>query len=96
MLEESSEDQNLLSNFYIFHMSTPGCFSAQTPFPANEKPATALTVAGYLDLENQRYPRRASEWVAVTRDCDHSRKSGVSSMVDWCGNPTNQYAIPKV
>lgn len=57
-------------------------------FPANERPATALTVAGRLDLENQRYPRRASEWVAVTRDCDHSRKSGVSSMVDWGGNPT--------
>jgi hypothetical protein len=68
-------------------MSIPKFHSAQTPFPANEKPATASTVAGDLDLENQRYPRRASEWVAVTRDCDHSRKSGVSSMVDWWGNP---------
>lgn len=57
-----------------------------TPFPSNEKPATAVTVTGYLDLENQRYPGRASEWVAVSGDCDLSRRFGVSSMVDWGGN----------
>jgi len=65
-------------------------------FPSNEKPATASTVAGDLDLENQRYPRRASEWVAVTRDCDHSRKSGISSMVDWWCNPKHTHEIRQI
>lgn len=95
--EESGEQ---MKHGFLANPSFPreDILSSSSPFtfPSNEKPGTALTVPGYLDLENQRYPRRASEWVAVTRDCDHSRRSGVSSMVDWGGNLIKQHAVPKI
>ena len=74
--EEEKPDFNLIEQTAMFI----------PPFSIHEKAAHVCTVDGFTGPENQCQPIRASEVIVVAVDYDHSRKSGVSSMVEWGGN----------